>query len=197
MNWLVVGLGNPGPTYAGHRHNVGHMVADELARRATASFSAPKGMRAEVADLRIGAGGAGAVGADTAKVAVMKPRTYMNESGGPVAKVAAFYRTTPDHLIVIHDELDLDFGAVRLKSGGGDNGHNGLKSIRAALGTGDYFRVRFGIGRPPGRMSPADWVLSNFPARDRTDLEVEIGRAADAVETLVHDGLILAQNRFH
>lgn len=197
MNWLVVGLGNPGPTYAGHRHNVGHMVADELARRARASFSAPSRMRAEVADLRIGASGAGAVGADTAKVAVMKPRTYMNESGGPVAKVAAFYRTPPDHLVVIHDELDLDFGTVRLKSGGGDNGHNGLKSIRAALGSGDYYRIRFGIGRPPGRMSPADWVLSNFPARDRADLGVEIARAADAVETLIHQGLVLAQNRFH
>lgn len=195
--WLVVGLGNPGPTYAFHRHNIGYLVVDELARRAASSLAVAKGMRAEVCSARVGAAGMGGVGADAARVVLMKSRTYMNESGGPVAKLLAYHRVTPDHLIVIHDELDLNLGQLRLKLGGGDNGHNGLRSIRKSIGTGDYHRIRFGIGRPPGRQEPADYVLSDFAASERPELELEIARAADAVEVLVRDGLGAAQNRFN
>ncbi len=195
--WLVVGLGNPGPTYAFHRHNIGHMVVDELARRARTPLSPAKGMRAETCQTRVTAGGIGAVGADAVRLVVVKPRTYMNESGQPVAKLMAYHKVDPAHLVVIHDELDLDLGQLRLKLGGGDNGHNGLRSIRNSIGTGDYHRIRMGIGRPPGRQEPADFVLSNFPSAQRTDLEIEIGRAADAIEVLVREGLTLAQNRFN
>ncbi|MDO5683479.1 MAG: aminoacyl-tRNA hydrolase [Propionibacteriaceae bacterium] len=195
--WLVVGLGNPGPTYAQHRHNVGHMVIDELARRASSPLVVAKGMRAEVCESRVTAGGIGGVGADAARVVLVKPRTYMNESGGPVARLLAYHGSQPDHLLVLHDELDLDLGQLRLKFGGGDNGHNGLRSIRKSLGTGDYHRARIGIGRPPGRQEPADYVLSNFAASERVDLEIEIGRAADAVEVVVREGLAAAQNRFN
>ncbi|MFX4273559.1 aminoacyl-tRNA hydrolase [Propionibacteriaceae bacterium Y1685] len=197
MTWLVVGLGNPGPTYAGHRHNVGHMVVDELARRAGETFSAPRGMRSETVETRLGSAGIGVVAPGAEKVVLCKSRTYMNESGVPVGKLAAFHRIEPSHIVVVHDELDIDFTQLRLKVGGGDNGHNGLRSIRAHLGTGDFARVRFGIGRPPGRQDPADWVLSNFPAAQRTDLEIEVDRAADAVELLINDGLPAAQNRYN
>jgi PTH1 family peptidyl-tRNA hydrolase len=195
--WLVVGLGNPGPTYANHRHNVGYLVVDELARRARGRFAAPRGMRAQVCETRLAASGMGGVGADAERVVLVKSRTYMNESGIAVSKASAFYKIAAKHLIVIHDELDLDFGRLRLKQGGGDNGHNGLKSIRASLGTGDFFRVRFGIGRPPGRQEPADFVLSPFPSSLREELTLEVGRAADAVEALVREGLAEAQNRFN
>lgn len=197
MSWLVVGLGNPGPTYAFHRHNVGFMVVDELARRAGAGFAAPKGMRADVCETRISAGGVGVPGADAQRVALVKPRTYMNDSGQAVAKLAAYHKTPVEQVVAIHDELDLDFGVLRLKAGGGDNGHNGLKSMRACLKSGDFFRVRFGIGRPPGRQAPADFVLSNFAASQKVDLEIEVSRAADAVEALVTQGLVAAQNRFN
>ncbi|MFT3832844.1 MAG: aminoacyl-tRNA hydrolase [Micropruina sp.] len=195
--WLVVGLGNPGPTYAFHRHNVGFMVADELARRSNAGFSAPRGMRADVCETRITTAGMGAVGADARRVILLKPRTYMNDSGAAVAKACRYYGAEPSEVIAVHDELDLDFGRLRLKSGGGDNGHNGLKSIRSSLGTGDFLRVRMGIGRPPGRQAPSDFVLTNFPASVRNDLAVEVDRAADAVEALMLGGLEAAQNRFN
>ena len=195
--WLVVGLGNPGPTYASHRHNVGFMVADELARRAGAGFAAPRGMRADVCETRITALGMGSVGADAQRVVLLKPRTYMNDSGAAVAKASAYYGAKPSEVIAVHDELDLDFGRLRLKRGGGDNGHNGLKSLRSALGTGDFLRVRIGIGRPPGRQAPADFVLTPFPAPVRDDLAVEVDRAADAVEALVLNGLEAAQNSFN
>lgn len=197
QTWLVVGLGNPGPTYAGHRHNVGHLVVDELARRARASFSAPRGMRADVAETRLARGVLGGVGAEADKIALVRPRTFMNESGGPVGKLVAWYKSSADHVVVIHDELDIDFGQLRTKFGGGDNGHNGLKSIRKVLGTGDFYRLRFGIGRPPGRQQPADYVLSNFSSAERADLPLEVGRAADALECLLTDGLATAQNRFN
>lgn len=197
MTWLVVGLGNPGPTYASHRHNVGFMVVDELASRGGLSFTAPKGMRAEVCETRISAGGVGVPGAGAERVVLVKPRTFMNASGEAVAKLAAFHKVDVAHVIAIHDELDLDFGVLRLKQGGGDNGHNGLRSIRATMKSGDFFRVRWGIGRPPGRQDPADWVLSNFPAAQRTDLAIEVSRAADAVESLILNGLSATQNRFH
>lgn len=195
--WLVVGLGNPGPTYASTRHNVGFMVADELAARAGAPFSAPRGMRGDVCETRLTASGMGGIGADAVRVVLLKPRTFMNESGAAVAKASAFFRVAPDHVVAIHDELDLDFGQLRLKKGGGDNGHNGLRSLRAHLGTGDFHRVRFGIGRPPGRQDPAAFVLAPIPAALREDYAVEAGRAADAVEALLLDGLTSAQNRFN
>ncbi len=191
--WLVVGLGNPGPTYAGHRHNVGYLVAELLASRIGARFSAAKGLRAEVAEGRLGP-----LGPDSVKLAVMKPRTYMNELGGPVSSVLSYFSLAPDRLIAIHDELDIDPGQIRVKFGGGDNGHNGLKSIRRSLGgSGDYFRVRVGVGRPPGRQDPADFLLSNFSAAEKKDLGVEIERAADAVESLVTVGLERTQSAFN
>src|SRR5439155_13733648 len=126
-----------------------------------------------------------------------RPRSYMNLSGRPVAALTAFYKVPPDRLVVIHDELDVPFGTLRLKLGGGDNGHNGLRSITAALGTRDYYRVRFGVGRPPGRMDPAAYVLKDFSAPERKDLPLEVDRAADAVEALITKGLTAAQNEFH
>ena len=191
--WLVVGLGNPGPTYARHRHNVGFMVADVLAARARG----PPRLRGDVAETRVTASGMGGVGADAERVVLLKPRTYMNDSGAAVAKASAFYKVDPAHVIALHDELDIDFGQLRLKLGGGDNGHNGLRSMRSALGTGDFFRVRIGIGRPPGRQDPADYVLSPFPAALAENLALETDRAADAVETVITLGLTEAQNRFN
>ncbi len=195
--WLVVGLGNPGPTYAFHRHNVGFMVADELARRAGAGFTAPRGMRAEVCETRLTALGMGAIGADAHRVVLVKPRTFMNDSGAAVGKACAYYGIEASQVIAVHDELDIDFGQLRLKRGGGDNGHNGLKSIRSVLGTGDFYRVRFGIGRPPGRQAPADFVLTPFPAGVKQELGLELQRSADAVETLILKGLESAQNTFN
>ncbi len=195
--WLLVGLGNPGPAYAFHRHNLGFMVADELARRAAAGFTAPRGMRADVCQTRVTALGMGGVGADAQQVVLLKPRTYMNASGAAVAKASAYYGVEPGRVVAVHDELDLDFGRLRLKRGGGDNGHNGLKSLRSALGTGDFLRVRMGIGRPPGRQAPADFVLTSFPSSLREEVALEVGRAADAVEVLITRGLEAAQNEFN
>ena len=195
--WLVVGLGNPGPTYASTRHNVGFMVADELAGRARAPFTAPRGMRADVVETRLAASGMGGIGADAQRVILLKPRTFMNDSGAAVAKACAFFKIDPDHVIAVHDELDLDFGRLRAKLGGGDNGHNGLKSIRAHLGTGDFYRIRFGIGRPPGRQQAADYVLAPIPASLREDYAVEASRNADAVEALISGDLAAVQNRFN
>lgn len=195
--WMVVGLGNPGPTYARTRHNVGYLVVDELCRRAGVKLSAVARMRAEVAETRLGPLGAGVPGPGSQRVVLVRPRTYMNESGIPVGKLAAFYGVEPDHVIAVHDELDLELGQLRLKCGGGDNGHNGLRSMRAHLHTGDFHRIRFGIGRPPGRQPAADFVLSAFPASQRDVVAVEVARAADAVEMLVSDGLAAAQNRYN
>jgi len=197
-NWLLVGLGNPGPTYAGHRHNAGFLVVDELARRAGVRFTGAGQLRAETAETRLtAAGGLGGVGAEAEHLVLVKPRTFMNESGAAVAKALAYYRIPPEQLVVMHDELDLDFGQLRLKFGGGDNGHNGLKSIRRSIGTGDYFRARFGVGRPPGRQDAADYVLSNFPSSLAADVAVEVSRCADAVEALLTVGLDAAQSRFN
>lgn len=189
--WLITGLGNPGPSYAAHRHNIGFRVADELAGRIGARFRAPARMRADVAEGRLGP-----PGPESTRVVLLKPRTFMNDSGGAVANACRYYQITPDRLVAIHDEIDIDPGSLRVKFGGGDNGHNGLKSMRASLSTGDFFRVRFGVGRPPGRQDPADYVLSNFPARQRADVEVEVARAADAVETLIASGLQQTQDTF-
>ena len=190
--WLVVGLGNPGPSYAGHRHNIGYMVVDELARRLGSGFRAHKTGRADVVEGRIGGPGAG-----SPRVVLAKSRSYMNESGGPVKALATFYKVPPSRIIAIHDELDIDFGTLRSKLGGGDNGHNGLKSMRSSLGTGDFYRVRAGIGRPPGRQEVADFVLSNYSTTERKELPFQIDTAADAVESLIADGLEKTQQRFN
>lgn len=184
--WLVVGLGNPGPHYVATRHNAGSLVADILADRVRGNFKAHKA-RADVVETRFG----------DERVVLAKPRSYMNESGGPIVALRDFFKTDLEHLIVVHDELDLPFGALRCKFGGGDNGHNGLKAVRRALGTGDYFRVRIGIGRPAGRQDPADWVLREWSAAERKEIDLHLERAADAVETLVADGLTAAQNRYN
>ena len=196
--WLLVGLGNPGPTYASHRHNAGYLVVDELARRAGVRFSAAGQLRAETAQTRLtAAGGLGGLGAQAEQLVLLKPRTFMNESGQAVAKALAYFKIPAEQLVAIHDELDLDFGQLRLKFGGGDNGHNGLKSIRRSLGSGDFYRVRIGVGRPTGPQPPADYVLSPVPASQREDYEVDLGRAADAVLSLLTHGLDLTQGRFN
>jgi PTH1 family peptidyl-tRNA hydrolase len=193
--WLVAGLGNPGPTYEANRHTIGYHVVDELARRLGVRFGAPRGLRAEVAEARLGTPGTS--DAEAVRVIVMKSRTYMNETGGSVLGVLNYFKITPDRLAVVHDELDLDPGQLRVKFGGGDNGHNGLRSIRKALGTGDFFRVRIGIGRPHGRQDPADFLLSDFSADSREWVAIEIDRAADAVESLLTAGLERTQNAFN
>jgi len=190
--WLVVGLGNPGPAYAGHRHNVGYLVTDVLAERMGARFRAHKSGRADVVEGRLGAPGSAAP-----RVVLARPRCYMNESGGPVSTLAKFYKVAPDRIVAVHDELDLPFGSLRVKLGGGDNGHNGLRSLRASLGTGDFYRVRSGIGRPPGRQDVADFVLSNYSAAERKELPLLVVEAADAVESLVAEGLEKTQQRFN
>jgi PTH1 family peptidyl-tRNA hydrolase len=190
--WLVVGLGNPGPAYAGHRHNVGYLVVDELTRRTGSRFSVAKGLRAETAEARLGL-----PGIEAPRLLLAKSRTFMNETGGAVSKLLGYYKLELDQMIVVHDEIDLDPGQLRVKFGGGDNGHNGLRSIRASLDSGDFYRVRVGIGRPPGRQDPADFLLSNFPAGAREAVAVEVNRAADAVESLVTIGLERTQNIFN
>jgi PTH1 family peptidyl-tRNA hydrolase len=187
--WLVFGLGNPGPTYAGHRHTVGHRVVFELARRQSSRLRRHKVARADVAESRFRIGGP--------RVVLATGRCYMNESGGPVASLLAFYKVEPRRLVVVHDELDLPFGSLRMKMGGGDNGHNGLRSIRRALNSGDYHRVRLGVGRPQGATSPADFVLSDYAAAERDLLPAQVSRAADAVELLVDSGLTAAQTKYN
>jgi peptidyl-tRNA hydrolase, PTH1 family len=184
--WIIVGLGNPGPEYAGTRHNAGQMVLALLAERIGARFKAHR-TRTDLAEGRL-------VGQP---VTLARPHSYMNLSGGPVSALMTFYKATPERLVVIHDELDVSFGAVRLKQGGGDNGHNGLRSISQSIGTRDYYRARFGIGRPPGRMDAAAFVLKDFSATERKELPFAIDRCADAVEALITKGLVPAQNEFH
>lgn len=191
-SWLVVGLGNPGPAFASHRHNVGYRVAEELARRMGVRFRVARGMRAEVAEGRIGP-----AGTDSPRLIVARSRTFMNETGWAVGRLLGYYKLQPMEMIVVHDELDIDPGQLRVKFGGGDNGHNGLKSIRLALGTGDFYRVRIGVGRPPGRQDPADFLLSDIPTSAREAVAEEIDRAADAVESLVLVGLDKTQNAFN
>jgi len=191
--YLVVGLGNPGPVYAGNRHNVGQMVLDVLGRDVPGSFVTHKA-RAQVLDGRLGVLPSGAPGP---RVVLAKPSSYMNTSGGPVAALVRFYDIPPERLIVVYDELDLPAGTLRLKRGGGEGGHNGLKSVSAALGSKDYLRLRVGIGRPPGRTDPADFVLRDFPVSERADLAVTLEEAADAVRDVIDNGIVLAQDRLH
>lgn len=187
---LVVGLGNPGPTYAATRHNVGYMVADLLVERVGGRWKSHRSGRAQVVEGRFG-------GVPGTRVVLGRARSYMNESGGPVSSLLSFYKVPADRLVVIYDEIDLPYGSLRVKLGGGDNGHNGLRSIRRSLGTGDYYKVRFGVGRPPGRQSPADYVLSGFGSCERRDLAVHVDRCADAVESLVEQGLEQTQNLYN
>jgi len=191
--WLIVGLGNPGPSYAGHRHNVGAMVVAELAARAGASLRSHKA-RAVAAEVRIGALPGGAPGP---RAVIATPLSYMNESGGPVAGLMSFYKVPAEKLVVIHDDLDIPFADVRLKLGGGEGGHNGLRSITKSVGTRDYLRVRVGIGRPPGRMDAADYVLHDFSSTERSEVPLLISDAADALERLVAEGLLAAQQQWH
>ncbi|MCK6211009.1 aminoacyl-tRNA hydrolase [Georgenia sp. EYE_87] len=191
--WLVVGLGNPGPQYAGNRHNVGQMVLDVLAARMSGSFTSHKA-RAAVLDGRLGMLPGGAPGP---RVILAKPGSFMNVSGGPVGALVKFYDVDPAHLLVVHDELDLPPDTLRLKLGGGEGGHNGLRSVSQALGTRNYVRLRVGVGRPPGRMDAADYVLRDFAPAERADLAVTLEQAADAVEDVVTLGLEKAQLRLH
>ena len=184
--FLVVGLGNPGPKYAGTRHNAGFMVVDLLAERVGGRFKAHKG-RADVVEGRLAG----------IPVVLAEPKSYMNESGGPVVSIARFFKVPIERIVVVHDELDLPYGSLRLKRGGGDGGHNGLRSTTSALGSKDYARVRVGIGRPPGRQDPADFVLKDFAAVERKELPFHIDRAADAVELFLTDGLEAAQNSYN
>ncbi|MBW0091121.1 aminoacyl-tRNA hydrolase [Pseudonocardia sp. KRD-184] len=184
---LVVGLGNPGPDYAETRHNVGFRVVDLLAARAGGGRFSKHRSNADVLEGRLAG----------RRVVLAKPRTYMNVSGGPVANLAKYFSVPVEDVVVVHDELDLGFGVVRLKRGGGEGGHNGLRSITSSIGTRDYLRVRFGIGRPPGRQDPADYVLKRFSGAETKELEFAVDLAADAVEALLADGLEPAQNRFH
>jgi len=186
--WLVVGLGNPGPDYAANRHNVGQMALAELAHRASATFKNHKA-GASVAEARTAPG--------APRLVLAKPNSFMNASGGPVAGLLRFYKIDPMRLIVLHDELDIPFDTVRLKQSGGHGGHNGLRDIIAAIGTPDFVRVRIGIGRPPGRQSAADFVLKDFVAAERTLLPNALEDAADAVELVVREGLTAAQLKFH
>jgi peptidyl-tRNA hydrolase, PTH1 family len=187
--FLVVGLGNPGPGYAGNRHNVGAVVLAELAARAGVRLSAGKGPRARALS------GEGRLAGR--RVVLAQPLTYMNESGGPVRGLLDYHHLPATDLVVVHDELDLPFEAVRLKRGGGEGGHNGLRSISRSTGTRDYLRVRVGIGRPPGRQDPADFVLRDFSATERKTLDLLIAEAVDATELVLGQGLQAAQNAVH
>lgn len=183
--WLVVGLGNPGVEYERTRHNIGAMVVSQLATSNSSKFANHKS-RADIAEFKI----------DGSSIVAAKLRSYMNESGGPTKSLADYFKVKPDHVIAIHDELDIPFGSIRLKFGGGDNGHNGLKSMTSAFGS-DYFRIRMGIGRPAGAQDPADFVLKPFNSQERNSLEDFIAKGASAVESLVSDGLDIAQTRFN
>jgi peptidyl-tRNA hydrolase, PTH1 family len=185
--WLVVGLGNPGSSYAKTRHNVGQMVADELASRSGSGWKTAKHAKADLVETRISG----------VRAVLAKPRSYMNDSGGPVAGLLKFFKVEPATLIVIHDELDIGYGTLRVKFGGGDNGHNGLRSIRKSLDSGDYYRVRFGVGRPPGRQDPTDFVLNEFSSAERKDLPFSVDRTADAVESLMTNGLDVTQGKYN
>jgi len=187
-SWLVVGLGNPGPGYAGHRHNVGQMALAELAHRTSAAFKSHKA-NATIAEARLSPGGP--------KLILAKPNSFMNLSGGPVAALLRFYDLDASRLVVLHDELDIPFDTIRLKSGGGHGGHNGIRDIASAIGTPDFVRVRIGIGRPPGRQDAAEFVLKPFTGAEREVLPSLLSDAADATELVITDGLLAAQARFH
>ena len=186
MTWLVVGLGNPGDQYAATRHNIGQMVIDELTRRHSLKLSSHKS-RTDIAAFKLG------LGVDAHSVVIGKSKSYMNETGGPVKALAAFYSIEPAKIVALHDELDIPFAAIRTKFAGGDNGHNGLKSMTSSFGTSDYFRVRLGIGRPMGEQDPADFVLKAFSKVEQKELSEFINQGADVVESLITKGLEATQ----
>ncbi len=190
MTWLVVGLGNPGDQYAATRHNVGQMVIDQLVKRHSVKLASHKS-RTHIAAYKLG------VGIDAHQIILAKSQSYMNETGGPIKALANFYSVEPEKIIVLHDELDIGFAAIRTKLGGGDNGHNGLKSMTSAFNTPDYYRVRLGIGRPMGQQDPADFVLKQFSKEEKKDLDEFIERGADVVEFLIGNGLELTQGKFN
>jgi len=190
MTWLVVGLGNPGDKFAATRHNVGQMVIDELVSRHNVKLSSHKS-RTHIAAFKLG------VGVDAHPVIVAKSQSFMNETGGPIKALANFYSVEPQKIIALHDELDIPYAAIRSKLGGGDNGHNGLKSLTSAFDTSDYYRVRLGIGRPMGQQDPADFVLKAFSKIEQKDLGEYINRAADVVESLINNGLEVTQTRYN
>ncbi|MFT3796835.1 aminoacyl-tRNA hydrolase [Microbacterium sp.] len=186
--WLVAGLGNPGPRYENTRHNVGQMVIAELAARRSETLRSHRA-NARVAETWLRPGGA--------KLVLATPNSYMNVSGGPVSQLARFYDVPAERVVLVHDELDIPFDTIKLKTGGGHGGHNGIRDVAKALGTADFPRVRVGIGRPPGRQDPADWVLDPFSATERAHLPLLVADAADAVELLVGEGLLAAQQKHH
>ena len=188
--WLIVGLGNPGPEYANTRHNIGALVVERMAAQSQAKFSAHKA-RADIAEIRLGVGG------ETPVLILARPRSYMNESGGPVKGLADYFSIAPDQIIVLHDELDIEFNSIRVKLGGGDNGHNGLKSVTQSIGSGEYYRIRMGIGRPLGQQDPADFVLKQFASQEKKDLEVFLAEGGDAIESLITQGLEKTQQDFN
>lgn len=186
--WLVVGLGNPGPDYSCNRHNVGQMALAELADRASSSFRSHRA-NAMVAE--------GRTGIEGPRLILAKPNSFMNLSGGPVSSLLKFYKLPAERLIVVHDELDIPFDKLKIKFGGGHGGHNGIRDIISAIGTGDFTRVRIGIGRPPGRQPAADFVLRDFASSERPVLPNLLTDAGDTVESIARDGLTAAQLRFH
>jgi PTH1 family peptidyl-tRNA hydrolase len=190
MTWLVAGLGNPGDQYAATRHNVGQMVIDQLVKRHSVKLSSHKS-RTHIAAYKLG------VGIDAHQIILAKSTSYMNESGGPIKALANFYSIEPTNIIVLHDELDIGYSVIRSKLGGGDNGHNGLKSMTSAFDTPDYYRVRLGIGRPMGQQDPADFVLKQFSKEEKKDLDEFIERGADVVESLIEKGLEFTQGKFN
>ncbi|MFT4189658.1 MAG: aminoacyl-tRNA hydrolase [Aeromicrobium sp.] len=185
--WLIAGLGNPGPAYAATRHNAGYLVTDALAARMGASWKPNRKSRTDIVEGRLAG----------ERVVLGRARSYMNESGGPLKALAGFFDVDPEHIVVVHDELDIDFGRLKLKLGGGDNGHNGLKSLRGSLGTGDFHRVRFGIGRPPGAQTVHDFVLKPWSSVEKKELDLNVEDAADAVESLITRGLVETQSAFN
>lgn len=187
MTWLIAGLGNPGPAYATTRHNVGYLVTDVLAARMGGKWSSHRKSRTDVVEGRLAG----------ERVVLGRSRSYMNESGGPLKALGGFFDVAPEQYVVIHDELDIDFGRLRVKLGGGDNGHNGLKSLRGSLGTGDFHRVRVGIGRPPGQQTVHDFVLKPWSSVERKELDLNVEEAADAVESLITRGLVETQSAFN
>jgi len=190
MTWLVAGLGNPGDQYAATRHNVGQMVIDQLVKRHSIKLASHKS-RTHIAAYKLG------VGIDAHQIILAKSHSYMNETGGPIKALANFYSVEPENIIALHDELDIGFAAIRTKLGGGDNGHNGLKSMTSAFDTPDYYRLRLGIGRPMGQQDPADFVLKQFSKEEKKDLDEFIERGADVVEFLIEQGLELTQGKFN
>lgn len=188
--WLLIGLGNPGKEYEKTSHNIGAALISEYAKKAGVKFSSHKS-RADIAEISIG------VGAQRVLLIAATLRCYMNESGGPTSSLANFFKVNSDHIIIAHDELDIPFQSIRVKYGGGDNGHNGLKSVTSGLSSSDYYRIRLGIGRPIGEQDPADFVLNPFSSVERKDLDLFLQRGIDAVELLITQGIEKAQNSFN